>query len=355
MAIDMIKRMILCAGLAAAMLLTGCSLFNDGVSDIGSGVSDVTSGISSGLSDMESDLGSDLDRDDRDISSDLSRDESDFRRDESDSDLDRNESSESAPASGAPSEPAEITASQGGDAPANLPVVSYDLASLDNTKQGWGQGVQVDEKNRPISPLSFQEKYGKYEAYFIGKDEPVIYLTFDCGYENGYTPPILDALKEKNVQAVFFCTMDYIKRQPELVQRMIDEGHAIGNHSDKHLCMPEQTIERCETEIMNVHQYMEENFQYTMTLFRAPAGEFSERTLAQARELGYKTLFWSYAYKDWDPDNQMGVDKALPKITGALHPGAIYLLHAVSPDNAAILGDFIDNARSAGYTFALFQ
>ena len=100
---------------------------------------------------------------------------------------------------------------------------------------------------------------------------------------------------------------------------------------------------------------MLDNYNYTMTLFRAPAGEFSEQTLAQTQELGYKTVFWSYAYKDWDPNNQMGPEKALPKITKALHPGAIYLLHAVSPDNAAILGDFIDNAREAGYNFALFQ
>ena len=324
----MTKRLFLCAGLAAAMLFTSCNAINDGVSDIGSGVSDVTSDLSSGMSDVESDLSSDLSDGRSDMSSDMSRDESRY---DNSSDISREESSKDAPAS------------------------SVDISSLDNTKQGWGQGVQLDEKNRPLASLSFQEKYGKYDAWFIGEEEPVIYLTFDCGYENGYTPMILDTLLEKDVPAVFFCVSDYVERQPELVQRMIDEGHAIGNHSDTHPCMPEQSVERCEQEIMNLHNKMQEDFGYTMTLFRAPAGEFSERTLAQTQQLGYKSVFWSYAYADWDPNNQIGTDKALEKVTKALHPGAIYLLHAVSPDNAAILGDFIDYARDQGYTFALFQ
>ena len=226
---------------------------------------------------------------------------------------------------------------------------------LDTTKLGWGPGGPVDENNRPDGATVYQEKYGQYAADFIRENNQNIYLTFDEGYENGYTDDILDTLKEKGVQAVFFVTMPYVQSEPELVQRMIDEGHAIGNHSDTHPCMPEQSVERCEQEIMNLHNKMEEEFGYTMTLFRAPAGEFSERTLAQTQQLGYKSVFWSYAYADWDPNNQIGTDKAYAKVTGALHPGAIYLLHAVSPDNAAILGDFIDYAREQGYTFELFQ
>ncbi len=356
----MTKHFLICAGLAAMVALTGCSALNDGVSDIGSGVSDVTSDISSGLSDVESDISSGLSDAQSDLDSGLSDDgnrghsgkpaDSSEQRDESNT-------ADSAPASGAPSAPAasgpedsEPASTAGVSAPA-----AYDLSALDNTKQGWGQGVRVDEKNRPEASLIYQEKYGKYDAVFIGEESPVLYLTFDCGYENGNTAPILDTLKEKGVQAVFFVVSDYVDRQPELVQRMIDEGHAIGNHSDKHPCMPEQTVERCEQEIMTLHNRMIEEFGYTMNLFRPPAGEFSERTLAQTQELGYKSVFWSYAYADWDPNNQMGPDKALPKITAALHPGAIYLLHAVSPDNAAILGDFIDAAREQGYEFALYS
>lgn len=340
---------LLCAGLAALFVFTGCKTVNDGVSDIGSGISDLTGDLSSGMSDLESNVSSELSETGSDLSSDLSREETD-RSDMESSHPESSTSSESAPTSGALSGETSEEASQ---TAASTP--AYDLASLDNTKQGWGQGVQFDDKNRPIAAVSYQEKYGKYDAYFIGEDSPTIYLTFDNGYENGYTAPILDALKEKGVQAVFFCTLSYIKSQPELIQRMIDEGHIVGNHSDKHPCFPEVSIERREQEVLNVHQYMLDNYNYTMTLFRAPAGEFSEQTLAQTQELGYKTVFWSYAYKDWDPNNQMGPEKALPKITKALHPGAIYLLHAVSPDNAAILGDFIDNAREAGYNFALFQ
>lgn len=340
---------LLCAGLAALFVFTGCKTVNDGISDIGSGISDLTGDLSSGMSDLESNVSSQLSEAGSDLSSDLSREETD-RSDMESSHPESSTSSESAPTSGALSGETSEEASQ---TAASTP--AYDLASLDNTKQGWGQGVQFDDKNRPIAAVSYQEKYGKYDAYFIGEDSPTIYLTFDNGYENGYTAPILDALKEKGVQAVFFCTLSYIKSQPELIQRMIDEGHIVGNHSDKHPCFPEVSIERREQEVLNVHQYMLDNYNYTMTLFRAPAGEFSEQTLAQTQELGYKTVFWSYAYKDWDPNNQMGPEKALPKITKALHPGAIYLLHAVSPDNAAILGDFIDNAREAGYNFALFQ
>lgn len=354
----MTKRLFLCAGLAAAMLFTSCNAINDGVSDMGSGVSDVTSDLSSGMSDVESDISSGMSDAKSDMESDMSRDESDMNEEESryehSSDTSKEESKD-APASGASGAP-ELTASiETSDTPVGITSASVDLSALDNTKQGWGQGVQFDDKNRPLASLSFQEKYGKYDAYFIGEEKPVIYLTFDCGYENGYTPMILDTLLEKNVPAVFFCVSDYVERQPELVQRMIDEGHAIGNHSDTHPCMPEQSIERCEQEIRNLHDQVEADFGYTMTLFRPPAGEFSERTLAQTQQLGYKSVFWSYAYADWDPNNQLGTDKALEKVTKALHPGAIYLLHAVSPDNAAILGDFIDYAREQGYDFELFQ
>lgn len=351
----MTKRFLICVGLAAMMALTGCNAINDGVSDIGSGVSDVTSDLSSGMSDMESDISSGMSDAKSDMQSDISRNEDEMKES---SDM-RDESSKpaSAPASGAPSEEAPgITASAPDTQAVELPVVpASDLCSLDNTKQGWGQGVRLDDKNRPEASLLFQEKYGKYDAHYIGPEDKTIYLTFDCGYENGNTAPILDTLKEKGVQAVFFVISDYVNRQPELVQRMIDEGHTIGNHSDTHLCMPEQTLECCEQEIMNLHNRMLEDYNYTMTLFRPPAGEFSERTLALTQQLGYKSVFWSYAYADWDPNKQMGPDKALPKITAALHPGAIYLLHAVSPDNAAILGDFIDAARDQGYQFAVFS
>ncbi len=330
---------ILCAGLVAAMMFAGCKTVENGASDLGSdissGISDVESGISSGMSDLGSDISSGISDGKSDLSSDLS--------DENDK---SDHSSESAPASGASSEVA---------AEIHVSPATVDLSTLDGTKQGWGQGVQLDDQNRPISALQFQEKYGKYDAYFIGDDQKVIYLTFDEGYENGYTATILDTLREKNVPAVFFVTMDYVEKEPDLVQRMIDEGHAVGNHSDKHVSYPTVSTERCEQETMNLHNYINEKFNYQMTLFRPPMGEFSERVLAQTQQLGYKTMLWSYAYKDWDPDNQMEPAKALEKLNGALHNGAIYLLHAVGKTNSDILGYFIDYARSQGYEFELFQ
>lgn len=229
---------------------------------------------------------------------------------------------------------------------------SANLENLDNSKQGWGQGTQVDKDRRPISCTQFQNKYGKYNAIFIKDNTKKIYLTFDEGYENGYTAKILDSLKEKKVPAVFFVTYDYAKRNHDLVQRMIDEGHVIGNHSYTHPSMPTLSLTKASGEITNLHNYIKENFNYTMTLFRPPMGEFSERTLALAQSLGYKSVFWSFAYVDWNTNKQMGSDKAYTKVVSGLHNGAIYLLHAVSKDNAEILGSFIDEAKKEGYEFS---
>ncbi len=230
---------------------------------------------------------------------------------------------------------------------------SSQFESLDSKVQGWGQGVNVDEFNRPVSCDGFQNKYGKYDAIFIGPKQKNITLTFDHGYENGYTPLILDTLKEKNCKAVMFVTYDYVSKNPELTKRMIDEGHILGNHTYKHKSQPKITLDEAKDEIMKLHDYVKENFGYEMTYFRAPMGEFSEQTLALAQSLGYKTIFWSFAYKDWIVDQQMGIDKAFPKVTEAVHDGAIYLLHPVSSDNANMLGDVIDHFVSQGYSVDL--
>lgn len=226
---------------------------------------------------------------------------------------------------------------------------------LDNTKLGWGPGGPVDENNRPSGAVSYQEKYGKYDADFIREQENNIYLTFDEGYENGYTDDILDVLKEKGVSAVFFVTMPYVKAEPELIQRMIDEGHIVGNHSVNHLSMPETNPEQCRNEIMELHDYVKENFQYEMTLFRFPMGEFSERDLSIVQQLGYRSVFWSFAYRDWLVDEQPNPQEALEKIESKCHPGAIYLLHAVSQTNAEILGQMIDDLQVQGYTFCKYE
>jgi len=229
------------------------------------------------------------------------------------------------------------------------------IGALDKTPVTWGWGPHVDEKNRSVSCTQLQEKYGKYNAFFIAPESDNFYLTFDEGYENGYTSKILDALKSKNAQAVFFVTQSYVKTNPELVQRMIDEGHIVGNHTVNHLDFTTIPLETAYEEVKGLHDYMQEHFNYTMSLFRYPTGAFNEQTLAMLDQMGYRTLFWSFGYADWDQNNQMGAQKAYEKVTKALHPGALYLLHAVSKDNAEILPDFIDYVRDQGYTVKLFD
>lgn len=227
-----------------------------------------------------------------------------------------------------------------------------DFSQLDTQKRGWGQGVQFDEQNRPTSCVQFQQKYGKYDAQFIKEDAgKTIYLTFDEGYENGYTTQILDVLKEKNVPAVFFVTYDYVEKNPDLIRRMIDEGHTVGNHTCNHPSMPTISVEKQREEIETLHNCVKEQFGYTMTLFRPPKGEFSEQSLAVTQSLGYQTIFWSFAYADWDAEKQPDPADALKKTVERVHDGAIYLLHAVSKTNTEILGQWIDRVNQQGYCF----
>lgn len=232
------------------------------------------------------------------------------------------------------------------------PTMSTDfdkIGALDTAQVPWGPGVLVDEQNRTTEPILHQSEYGQYSAYFIAPEDcGKFYLTFDEGYENGYTPAILDVLKEKEVSAVFFVTMPFVKAEPELIQRMIDEGHVIGNHTNHHWNPTKKTLEEAKEDIQSLHEYMQEQFGYTMTLYRPPEGAFSEQTLAMAQQMGYTTVLWSFAYKDYDPNDQPGEEAALARTTKFIHEGAIYLLHAVSRDNAAILGDLIDEVESRG-------
>lgn len=237
----------------------------------------------------------------------------------------------------------------------SAPAMSVDFgafAQLDATKKGWGWGgAGRDEFNRPVSPLVHQEKLGKYDAYFILPDSDKIYLTFDEGYEYGFTPMILDTLKEKGVSAVFFVTGHFVQTQPDLVRRMIDEGHVLGNHSNKHPNYADLPLAEAAKDLMTLHDTVKEQFGYEMKLFRFPEGCYSEQLLAMVQSLGYKSVFWSFAHNDWDVNNQPITIEAQEKIVENAHPGAIYLLHAVSRTNAEVLGDAIDIIRAKGYEF----
>lgn len=229
------------------------------------------------------------------------------------------------------------------------------LHAMDNTLKGYGCG-RTGNTTRPGGAVSAQKAYGKYNATYIGNNEPTIYLTFDCGYEfNNLTANILDTLKAKNVKAVFFVTLSYCKKNPQLVRRMINEGHVVGNHSANHYSMPTISIDGMVHEIMALHNYVLEKFSYEMTLFRPPKGEYSVRSLSLTQSLGYESVFWSYAYQDWNTSAQPDVQSAFQLTTSCAHNGGIFLLHAVSATNAAMLGDLIDNLQSRGYSLQLYS
>lgn len=240
-----------------------------------------------------------------------------------------------------------------GDDDITVEVVPVSNANLSNTTYAWGFRRMKDNV-QPEFTASYTKVLDDYEGIYVGnKDDKSIYLTFDEGYENGYTGAILDTLKDKEVTAVFFVTMPYVKQNTELVQRMIDEGHIVGNHTVNHPSMPSVTDDiRLEEEITKLHDYVKENFDgYEMTYLRPPKGEYSERTVKIAKDLGYKTVLWSSAYDDWDTSKQDRLDYARKMIIDYSHNGCVMLLHAVSKDNTALLGEVIDTLRNSGYEF----
>lgn len=232
-----------------------------------------------------------------------------------------------------------------------------EIDALDNTEHDFGQGVQFDEQNRPAGALWFNDDYEKYEAWALIPDESRsknIYLTFDQGYENGYTIPILDVLKEKGATATFFITGGYMKyADPAIIQRMIDDGHVLGVHGDGHKSLAELLSangkDAAAAELNNVRDKILEDYGYECVYVRPPAGKYSERSLAFTQSLGYKSFLWSFAYKDWEVDNQPDPEEAIEKITSHPHGGGIFLLHSVSATNAAVLGRVIDSLQAQGY------
>lgn len=230
--------------------------------------------------------------------------------------------------------------------------VRMDIKDYSSDSVTWGPGNIKDHK-RPTDPENLQNKYGELNAQWLLPEGKSICLTFDEGYENGYTAQILDTLAEKNIKAIFFCTYDYVKDNPTLVRRMINEGHIVGNHSYNHYNMTQIDLETASDEITMMHDYVAQMFQYEMKYFRFPEGAFSEQTIALAADLGYRSVFWSFAYADWDRDNQPDEAEAYNRITSSVHDGEIMLLHAVSKSNADILGRVIDDIEKEGYTFTI--
>jgi peptidoglycan-N-acetylmuramic acid deacetylase len=193
----------------------------------------------------------------------------------------------------------------------------------------------------------------KHGALYKGKpDEKVVYLTFDNGYENGYTHSILDTLKKEKVPATFFLTGHYVKSATDLVKRMIQEGHGIGNHSYGHPNMTTLSPKGMADEWKKFDDILRESTGMERTIYtRPPRGIFNEKLLDVGNEHGYRHIFWSVAFVDWYADKPRGRDFAYNELMKQLHPGALILMHTVSSDNEQALPSFIQDAKKLGYTF----
>ncbi len=235
------------------------------------------------------------------------------------------------------------------DRPSTTSISDYD--SFSNQKYAWWFKRDAEHKQSGC-----QEDFdiSQYDAYYVAPDDTskVIYLTFDCGYENGFTPSILDTLKEENVKAAFFVTQTFIRDNVELAKRMKEEGHLVCNHTVHHPSLPDLSVDEVKQELLDCQEYMKEATGYDMDLFvRPPKGEYSERTLIACKDLGYRTIFWSIAYLDYDVNNQPGAGYVIEHFSKYHHPGAIVLMHNVSSANAEALPEVIQLLKAEGYTF----
>lgn len=232
-------------------------------------------------------------------------------------------------------------------------VDTYMGDSIPTSAEGnWGLSFQEEGKT-PVGNATADE-LKKYDAYFTGDtSEKVIYLTFDAGYENGNTAPILDALKKHQVPAAFFCVGNFISENPDLIKRMVDEGHIVGNHTFSHPDMSKiSTTETFSQELAKVEDLYKNITGTDMVKFyRPPQGKYSESNLQMAKAMGYHTFFWSLAYVDWYQNQQPTKEEAFSKLLTRIHPGAIVLLHSTSSTNAAIMDELLTKWKEMGYSF----
>lgn len=222
---------------------------------------------------------------------------------------------------------------------------------VNKKKISWG--IKSNENNeQPDVGIDNKNILEKNDGICLGNEnEKFIYMTFDEGYEAGYTDKILDILNKNNVKATFFITAHYLNTQSDLVKRMIDEGHIVGNHTVNHKSMPELSDEEIKNEVMSLHTAVYEKFGYEMKYIRPPKGEFSKRTLELCNKMGYINVMWSFAYVDWDEKNQPNILEAKEKILNHIHNGEIMLLHGNSKTNLEILNEIICEIKNKGYEF----
>ncbi len=243
--------------------------------------------------------------------------------------------------------PENVAPKRGNDSP----IDNETAPTASTAASGWYCKHTTDGVRPPCPPeMSYIEQY---DGYYLGNDEKKIYLTFDAGYENGNVEKILDTLKAENVPAAFFILDNLVLSNGELVERMINEGHLVCNHTAKHKDVTKMaSFEEFKTEMEKMETIYTDAFGSGIAhYFRPPEGKISEQSLEWAQQLGYKTIMWSYAYADWDNNNQMSADDAVKKVLAGTHNGEILLLHPTSATNAEILPTLIKEWRAMGYTF----
>lgn len=237
----------------------------------------------------------------------------------------------------------------------NNQVLVTSASNSESKTIGWGI-KRANNNQQPDVGAANRQMLEENGGICLGKDtKKVIYLTFDEGYEAGYTEKILNILKENDVKATFFITSHYLNTASDLVKRMLDEGNIIGNHTVNHKSLPSISDNEIENELMKLHQAVYEKFNYEMTFMRPPKGEFNERTLKKTEQLGYKTVMWSFAYFDWDEKKQPSIEESKKIIIDNLHCGEVMLLHPNSKTNSEVLDSIIKEAKEQGYEFKLLD
>ena len=231
-----------------------------------------------------------------------------------------------------------------------IAVIAFPISVL----AGDNWGLHFPEKGAQPRGNKSAEYLAQFGAFYVGNDtDKVIYLTFDAGYENGYTSTVLDVLKKHEAPAAFFLVGMYIRDEPELIRRMVDEGHIIANHTMRHPDMSNMnTKEAFYKELKEVEDIYQSVTGTTLPKFyRPPKGIYNDANLKLAQELGYTTVFWSLAYRDWENDNQPSHATAIEKMVPRIHPGAVILLHNTSKTNAEVLDELLTQYKSLGYRF----
>lgn len=226
------------------------------------------------------------------------------------------------------------------------------FTSTNTTINASGWGFQKNNNHEVPRIGKYEEMLEGTNSFYVGPNEKSVYLTFDAGYDNGNLDKILDTLKDKNVFATFFITGDFIERFPSLVLRIVNDGHLVCNHSYSHKNITTLSSSLLKEDLNKLEQkfYNLTNLEM-VKYFRPPEGEFNKESLLKLKDMGYKTIFWSIAYKDWDVNNQNGIDYCVKTIMNNLHNGAIILMHSVSSSNQKALPTVIDKITNEGYTF----